>query len=404
MACCLNYCVGRRGQWFLSKPPATAAASGHHGAALYETAPAFNLLLHFWIQLAGYDQFLLRLLPIAFWLVTLVGLAANGFLLDGRRGAVFVTIAAVLMPYHWLFPTALRWYTLAASLAVWNFFFFTCLRFHLFHAPISNRRPGIGDSRWAATGWWLGYVLTGTALWYTIYAAPAFFVSHLMILVLSNGRRLRSIRLRNAMSMLLAWIAILILYMPWMPVFLRQLSLSVGSSSKTGIQAPIATVLSLYVLFAGEFAAPYLWWISVPLALAVALFLWLLLVERESSWPSTLTATVVLTLMSLTSTLWTKRLLIASPFVGLSVGLLAATSPDAACFKRVRVLRIAVAIYALCVIGIGWQAISRDDWVSYRWLDPVASAVRHGTSLYPNAIWLTNSNGCSCSCLPAQTF
>ena len=56
--------------------------------------------------MAGYDPLALRLLPVCFWLLTLLGLRQAGDKLGGPGTGLLCVAVAVWMPYHWMFPAA----------------------------------------------------------------------------------------------------------------------------------------------------------------------------------------------------------------------------------------------------------------------------------------------------------
>lgn len=120
-------------------------------ANVHEDPPLFDLVLHFWISLAGYEPLALRLLPVFFWILTLVGLHKAGDKMGGEGAGLLCVAVAVWMPYHWMFPAAMRWYSLFACLAVWNFIAFLRL------TSIGQEGGGLRKSRLPL----LWYVLSG---------------------------------------------------------------------------------------------------------------------------------------------------------------------------------------------------------------------------------------------------
>lgn len=338
-------------------------------ANVHEDPPLFDLILHAWQKVAGYDPLALRLLSVFFWLLTLVGLRKAGDKLGGPGTGLVCVAVAVWMPYHWMFPAAMRWYSLFACLAVWNFL--ALLR--LLSPPHEGGRgvlPALA-----------GYVLSGAALWYTNYAAPAVFLAHGVVALAAPNRSLRSLLQLGA-----GWAGIGLLYLPWLPVFIRQLGHSAAPFSAK------FTAASLYALWAGEVSTPLAWWISVPVGLAALAACALVLLRwKESAVPALITG-VLLAVLVAKNVIWTKRLLILTPFLALAVGLALRSVPAsrAATWALMRKVFLAASVIAIC--GGLLNVFRREGWMTYRWLVPVGDVVEQVRRESPDTVLLTNSN------------
>ena len=344
---------------------------------VHEDPPLYDVLLHFWIPFSHYDPLLLRLLSVVFWALTLWGLFVSAKRLGGLPSGWTTLIVAALMPCHWLLPAALRWFSLFACLAVWNFAWFLSLWSRARHAP----DPGGGwkDLLPAA----IGYVATGAGMWYTNYSAPSLFFCHLLICLAWAERKLHLARWLVA-----CFTAIGLLYLPWLPTFLTQLSTSTMNNTDSLL---VPGGLSLYSLWAGEFSTPLAWWISIPAA-ATALTAAALALRhcRRVRLPLLIFVVVVLALW-LSQTIWTIRMLIVSPFLALCLGVSLAAEWDRKA-RRLTALRWAFFTSAIILLtGSFVNMVKREGWNSYRWLDPVATTVRQIKSAQPGALMLTNS-------------
>ena len=340
-----------------------------------EDAPAFNVLQHFWQQAAHTNPLLLRLLPFTFWLAAVVGI---GFLVNrlaGKRAMYWALIIGGLWPYHWIYPISMRWYSLAAALGVWNVYFFVRL--------IESQRDQV-DTELKYTLLFGGLVaLTGAALWYTVYFAPAIAVGELAALLVGARFSLRAVG-----AFVVAWLGAILLYLPWLPTFLEQL----GASSGTRFTS-LAIASSSYVFLAGDFSIPTMFWISLPFLASLIIGVLLALKYWSTSKTPLLVGVVALLLLLLFGTIEAKRLLLMTVFVSAAIGIsVAAAVQDR---SRLIIKRLAVVAGVLVLIGFGGSLaniISKSGWSTYRWLDQVEETAQRIESEHPGAIILSNSN------------
>jgi mannosyltransferase len=174
--------------------------------------PFYYLLLHGWRRLVGDSEFGLRLLS-AFLGVGLVALTAA---LAGRaragnevssRGSPRVVLLVALNPALVYYSQETRMYQLLAFLAV----------LAMVLLLVWLERPAASPARRASLWLPAAYVLVLTAGLYTHYFFPAVLAVHGLLVLFLAGRHLRR---------LLAWLgmvgAALLLYSPWLPIFVRQ--------------------------------------------------------------------------------------------------------------------------------------------------------------------------------------
>ena len=349
-------------------------------ANVHQDPPLFYVWLHYWIAVAGYRPWLLRLPSIACFGGVAWGTYATARYLAGQRAGWYALIATALLPYHWLFPAALRWYALFACLAVWNFFVFLQI-------CSVTRSPDPTQARKCLAA----YIVTGSLMWYTNYTAPLYFVCHLVVVLLWDRQRLRSVS-----WLAMAWLVVAMSYAPWLAVFVRQLPRSIVDHGEKWRSVKVVA-LCLYVLWAGEFSTPFTWWISVPVAVT-AVCATLLFAFRSSPGARVLAVALLILMVGLTvsGVLWTKRLLLVSPFMAMWLGITLATAADndgpRGSSRWVRSLQVVLAGAAIIVItGSLRNLINREGWISYRWIDPIDDVVRRVRQSEPDGLLITNS-------------
>ena len=332
----------------------------------HEDPPLYDIMLWNWVKVAAYDPLLLRLPSILFWVGTLLGIRRCGDQLsEGRAGLLCAAVAAV-MPIHWMFPAAMRWYSLFACFAVWNF------------ASLLVLLKPCGLP-WKAL---VTYAVTGAAMWYTNYSAPAVFFAHGVVALIALGRGWRRLGL-----LLACWAVIGLLYLPWLPVFIRQLGHVVPPVTFNFLAA------SLYALWAGEVSTPFAWWISVPaLAVAISGCGLIFMRWRLTSAPALMVA-VLMTLLIVKNAIWTKRLMIFSPYLAMAIGLAVSARTEVRATHGWLRLRLVFAVSSLLLLaGSLVNEFRREGWLAYRWLMPVREVVEKTQASASDAVLLTNSN------------
>jgi len=416
-ALCLNaatmtFCEDEANGFYLSKQP-LGELLGLLSSGYHEDPPLSDVILHAWIPVAGFRPWLLRAVPVAFWMLALPGLFLVGRRLLGPRGGWLTLLAVGLLPYHWTIPGVFRWYSLYACLAVWNFWCFL----HLLDAPAGASRSTARRSALYA----VGYVLTGAALWYTNYSAPILFFSHMVIapmLARGEAKKGPGIFCRNGpkgashktylVPFSLCWLAIGLLFLPWLPTFLGQLGRSARPLS------PSYTALSFWVLWAGELASPFDLHAAAPAVVGAVAFAVLGAMRfRRSGIPGCVVAVALVGLLA-TGAIGPKRLLIVSPFLALALAAALGLSEKGSDpldsrgltpFRigaerrtaRRRFARAGLAVSLACalvaVAAVSWvNLVRRSGWVAYRWLDPCSAAVQRVRARAPGALVVSNSN------------
>jgi uncharacterized membrane protein len=170
--------------------------------------PGYYLLLRGWTQLAGQTEFALAFFSVG-WGVMLIALGYRlARLLLGPDTARWCAVIIALSPFNLWYSQEVRMYTLGATLGLLATYFM-----------LRALAPHSGQS-WP---FWIGYGLVAAAGLYVLYyLAFLFFAVNLFVAYcLFDGTGLPPKALR---SWLLAQIAVLLLYLPWLPTAWRQAS------------------------------------------------------------------------------------------------------------------------------------------------------------------------------------
>lgn len=199
--------LGRWGFWrdeaqclFIAQKPFPA---GIVDALLAEAhPPLYYSLQHFWIELAGWSEFRIRLLSAAFGVLLVPGLFVAGSRLFGAATGLGAALFGAVAPLHVAVSQTARMYSLLALLSllsVWLLY-----------------------ESWKRGGWWwVGYVLSTVGALYThnwglfLLVAQNCYALWMMVTRKESGRRL------------LPWIAVQVgvgvLYLPWLLNLLQQM-------------------------------------------------------------------------------------------------------------------------------------------------------------------------------------
>ncbi len=168
--------------------------------------PGYYVLLHLWLRLTGTApglEFLAAFLSLWFGVaVVALSMAVARRLYDARAAALAGLLAAI-NPFHLWYSQEVRMYTLGAALGL------VCLLAlsHIFGDEGPSRR------------WWLAYIAAATVGLYTLYYIG-------FLLAAFNLWALGSLRHRGGRSALRPWLlahlAVVVLYAPWLPVLWQQ--------------------------------------------------------------------------------------------------------------------------------------------------------------------------------------
>ena len=199
--------LGRYGFWrdeaqclFIARK---AFPAGIVQALLHEAhPPLYYALQHFWMPLAGWGEFRVRLLSAVFGILLVPALYLLGRRLFGPWAGLGAALWGAVAPLHVAVSQTARMYSLLALLALLSLWLLI--------------------EAWQRGGWWwAGYALAALALLYThnwgllLWACQNGFV-------LWMGLR-RRLPLRRLAPWLISQGAVGLLYLPWFLVLLRQI-------------------------------------------------------------------------------------------------------------------------------------------------------------------------------------
>ncbi len=188
--------------------------------------PLYYLILRGWRELVGDHEFGLRSFSAFAGVLTVAGTMALGKTILKKRGAWSIVLAGGVTAVHpalIYYSQETRMYSLLGLLAVlttWAFLAVADWQLEAGEWKLKSR-----DSRLK----WL-YILLLTAGLYTHYFFPVIFLIHGLIVITHAPRTTRHIIMR-ALHWLPYPLLSLILYLPWLPIFIRQ----TGSRPDTGI-------------------------------------------------------------------------------------------------------------------------------------------------------------------------
>ena len=156
--------------------------------------PLFHILLHFWLQVSQLEVWA-RLLPVLFGLLTVYLVFKIGMKLYSRSVAITAALLMATAPFHYYYSQEVRPYALAALLGLATCYFLLQKKWEL-------------------------YTVATILFVYTTYPASFLLLAQGIWLLVNNRNEFKS----WTKSMVVSLLA----FLPWVPVFLRQLG--IGSS------------------------------------------------------------------------------------------------------------------------------------------------------------------------------
>ena len=173
--------------------------------------PLYYYLLHFWGHWAGWSEFSSAFLSLFFGVLIIALVYRVGREWFTPRVALIAAFLVAISPYNLWYSQEVRMYTLGAVLGLASVYFFIRL---LNSARLSD---------------FAAYVLVSAAGLYTLYYFAFLLVFENLYSVFRiaySVLRNRGYEIRNTQSVLRTWLssqlAILVLYLPWLPIAFRQ--------------------------------------------------------------------------------------------------------------------------------------------------------------------------------------
>jgi len=189
--------------------------------------PLYYYLLHFWILAAGSSEFSAAFFSLVFGILIIAACYRLGTELYDRRAGLLTAFLLAVSPFNLWYSQEIRMYTLGAFLGLASLYCLIRLagvtrRESREHMASAEAHPdGQGGGTWKL---WLGYILSSAAGLYTLYYfAFLLLFQNLLVIGWWLATRLKG---RKGVVSLLGWVLaqvmILALYLPWLPVALRQ--------------------------------------------------------------------------------------------------------------------------------------------------------------------------------------
>ncbi len=223
--------------------------------------PLYYIVLHFWLTLAGHSQFAAAFFSLFFGILLIVSTFVVARRLLGGSVAVLAALLAALSPYHLWYSQEMRMYTLGALLGLLSFYF-------LMKALIVSHDQKPGNTERA---FWISYIVCAALGLYTLYYfAFLLLFENLAALawLVAQRRDVGHTGDASAKRWMAAQAAVLVLYLPWLPVAWQQVTqppvpawrgfaslssivgdswaaLSLGQSVAIGVVAPVLVLVGL---------------------------------------------------------------------------------------------------------------------------------------------------------------
>ncbi len=175
--------------------------------------PLYYYLLHFWIGAAGHSEFSAAYLSLIFGVLLIALSYRLADYLYGSRIGLLAAFLVTISPFNLWYSQEIRMYTLGAFLGLISLY---CLM----RLTGMKGRERDGGRRW----YWLGYVLSAAAGLYALYYFAFLLLAESLFvfgwwLFHRRGRKSAPFSLAH---WLLASGAVVLLYLPWLPIALRQ--------------------------------------------------------------------------------------------------------------------------------------------------------------------------------------
>ena len=312
-----------------ARPVSSAIRALFSGSATHERSPLFQILLHFWLKgIQGNFDFL-RVPSILFFIAGLFFLARSARFFTGARGGYAVIWLGVLWPFGFHVARLASWYS-------FSFFLVAAITLSYFKY-LESQTLG----RWVPL-----FIFSAALLWTTPIGWGV-----LACLAIDQTIRWQRKEPAGSAKGLIATAALLI--MIFVPLFSTvRAAISRGNLGHAGAVATIANLaFHTFSLFVSESIAPWFWWQSIPVAVAIlfclAMTVWWI---PPAARRLLLYSGLLLIVMAVLGILQTKYLLMISPWVVLTAGIaIETTKPRWATFGLAG---------ALLLIGaIGWYGI-----------------------------------------------
>jgi uncharacterized membrane protein len=324
---------------------AKAAPARIIDAVLDDThSPFYYLLLRFWQFVAGGEAGA-RLLSVLAGVATVTVVYWLGRALAGRGAGLFSATFLSICPLHVWYSQEIRMYAVQTL--------FVCLSF-LFMARALRRERAI---------FWAGYSLFTTLSLYAQYVSVFVVIGQNIFVAIYHWRDRRKL-----LCWLLAQCAVVLLFAPWLPGFVSQTKMAMGSGWSEPLE--LRRVLGFLSLFSGAYLGdPRARSLSILITLAGFVVAVVMLGRhRESRQPATLlllwfaVPVVLLALQSLNQNRFLPRVLVCTaPALALLLGCAAARADKA--IARAAAAFVTIALMMANLYALRNYYFSENAWV-----------------------------------------
>jgi hypothetical protein len=327
-----------------------------HGAGEHEHPPLYDILLHGWLRLTGGNEHLLRLPSILFYVLGTWIIAKVARQLGGIRSEFCVLILVIAWPFGFHFARLATWYSFC-------FFLVSLLTLNYFNFLSSPTAKN-----------WVWFLASSLALVYSNYFGWVVLACLAFDYILRNLKDWRS-RVR---PLLLTGIILFAAYLPLLRPLLRETHLGIRSHG-VGLATVASGVYNIYCTFVSESVAPWFWYLGVPAGIAIAVFLFTLLLRAPNSVKAFFLYFLgIFIVMSILGILIPKRILFISPWLILATGVTLGSISSR--------LSRGILVTALAVTAsIGWYGIfSRRLYAAPHWIEPWESVALQSADVVRN--------------------
>jgi hypothetical protein len=340
-----------------------------HGAE--PDPPLYYLLENIWVGVAGLQPLALRTPSIILFLIGLVAIRAAGQTWFDRRTGLAAMVFCALHPAHLFFGFAARWYSmmfLMTSLLLW-------LTARLAAADKRDRRLI------------LCWSLVAAAACYTNYFGPV-----VVGLVWLIGFRRSQGKPGAAQRWIWAAAAAIVLYLPWVAPFWRQLAAPPSAGGESSLSYVALFGRTLMALLMGNLASIEAWWVWAPLSVFAIGITILTIRQWRAVWPIAIFVLGCLVVGVVSRTMIDKYVMTFSGAACLLAAAILVRNVGTVLASPARLWARA----ALACLVVGWTGcavnlVTQKHWSSLRWLDPfeeVIDGLLARKDLPPPACWV----------------
>jgi hypothetical protein len=241
--------------------------------------PLYYGLLHIWTLAGGRSEFSLAFFSLVFGILLIAATQRVARAVAGPTAGWIAALLAAVSPFGLWYSQEVRMYTLGSLLALAS----TWLMLRLLQRDPAGARPP------ALAAWW-GFVIATAAGLYSLYYFAFLIVAQNIIVAawaLAGPGSLR-LRLSGNTAALRLWLAaqaaVLVAFLPWLPVALRQATQPPVPPWRGAVEPWQAAADSFTALALGQSADAGVWW-PVLLLIAVLYLLGLRAVLRGGATP-----------------------------------------------------------------------------------------------------------------------